>query len=109
MVSTVVKQIITSSIIIPNESAVDITKWANNMDSLYTKRFSGIPEFEAFASNYIDFIVNNTTDAEVLMALEYDNTAASAIIAYDVMEVLLTLPKSIWLDTYIEQLDNYIL
>lgn len=109
LVSTVVKQIITSSIIIPNESAVDITKWANNMDSLYTKRFNGIPEFEAFASSYIDFIVNNTIDNEVLMALEYDNTAASAIIAYDVMKVLSTLPKSIWLDTYIEQLNDYIL
>lgn len=107
IVDWVVKQTITCSVIIPNSSNIDIEKWARSMDSLYEKRFTDMKEFEAFASNFVDFVVNYTEDPEASAFL--DATEMAAVLAYQVKEKLSTLPKNEWLDTWIKLYDDYIL
>lgn len=107
IVDWVVKQTITCSVIIPNSSNIDIEKWARSMDSLYKKRFADKNEFEAFASNFVDFVVNYTEDPEASAFL--DATEMAAVLAYQVKEKLSTLPKNEWLDAWIELYDDYIL
>ena len=107
IVDWVVKQTITCSVIIPNSSNIDIEKWAKSMDSLYKKRFTDMKEFEAFASNFVDFVVNYTEDLEASDFL--DATEMAAVLAYQVKEKLSTLPKNEWLDTWIKLYDDYIL
>lgn len=108
VVDSLVKQIVTSSVIIPNNSQVDIKKWAANMDKLYKARFDTVKNFENFATNYIDFLINDT-DPMIDPAITTDITEMAALLAYDVREKLEKLPKSPWLDVYIKMLDDYIL
>lgn len=109
IVQSVVRQLITSAIILPNESSVDIKKWANSMESLYRKRFGSIKQFEYFASNYVDYLITSTYDESIMAEINNDDTAMVAILAYDVSEELQKLPENPWLNVYINLLDDYII
>lgn len=107
IVDWVVKQTITCSLIIPHDSNIDVEKWAKSMDSLYSKRFEDEVEFEAFASNFVDYLINYTEDPEAAAYL--DNTEMGAVLAYQVREKLNKLPKNKWLDIWMKMYDDYIL
>ena len=107
IVDWVVKQTITCSLIIPHDSNIDVGKWAKSMDSLYSKRFENEKEFEAFASNFVDYLINYTEDPEAAAYL--DNTEMGAVLAYQVREKLNKLPKNKWLDIWMKMYDDYIL
>lgn len=107
IVDWVVKQTITCSLIIPHDSNIDVEKWAKSMDSLYSKRFENEKEFEAFASNFVDYLINYTEDPEALSYL--DETEMGAILAYQVREKLSKLPRNKWLDIWMKMYDDYIL
>lgn len=108
IVQSIVRQLVTSSIIISNESAVDVKKWANSMESLYRRRFGSVKEFEYFASNYVDYLINYTYDGDVMAVINNDDSVMAALLAYDVREELKKLPKNPWLSVYIKLMDNYI-
>lgn len=107
IVDWVVKQTITCSLIIPHASNIDAEKWAKSMDSLYSKRFDDEKEFEAFASNFVDYLITYTEDPEAAAYL--DETEMGAILAYQVREKLSKLPKNKWLDIWMKMYDDYIL
>ena len=109
IVQSIVRQLVTSSIIISNESAVDVKKWANSMESLYRKRFRTVKEFEYFASNYVDYLINYTYDTDVMIAVNNDDSTMAALLAHDVREELEKLPKNPWLSVYIKLMDDYII
>lgn len=108
IVQSIVRQLVTSSIIISNESAVDVKKWANSMESLYRRRFGSVKEFEYFASNYVDYLINYTYDGDVMAVINNDNSVMAALLAHDVREELKKLPKNPWLSVYIKLMDDYI-
>lgn len=108
VVDSIVRQIVTSSIIIPNESNIDVKKWALNMNKLYSKRFKTLKSFEVFASNYIDYLIDET-DPLIDPNITSDVTELAALLAFDVREELTKLPESEWLNVYIKMLDDYIL
>lgn len=108
IVQSIVRQLVTSSVIISNESTVDIEKWANSMESLYRRRFGNVKDFEYFASNYVDFLINYTYDDDVMAAINNDDSTMAALLAYDVREELNKLPKNPWLSVYIKLMDDYI-
>lgn len=108
IVQSIVRQLVTSSIIISKESAVDVKKWANSMESLYRRRFGSVKEFEYFASNYVDYLINYTYDGDVMAVINNDDSVMAALLAYDVREELKKLPKNPWLSVYIKLMDDYI-
>lgn len=107
VIDWLVKQIITGSIILPVDNKVDIKKWANSMDKFYSDRFDSVKEFEYWASNHVDFLVNYTTDETLVDLL--DDTEMIAILAYELRAALMELPTNVWLKSYIKFLDDYIL
>lgn len=109
IVQSIVRQLVTSSIIISNESAVDVKKWANSMESLYRRRFGSVKEFEYFASNYVDYLINYTYDGDVMAVINNDDSTMAALLAHDVREELEKLPKNPWLSVYIKLMDDYII
>lgn len=109
IVQSIVRQLVTSSIIISNESAVDVKKWANSMESLYRRRFGTVKEFEYFASNYVDYLINYTYDGDVMAVIDNDDSTMAALLAHDVREELEKLPKNPWLSVYIKLMDDYII
>lgn len=109
IVQSIVRQLVTSSIIISNESAVDVEKWANSMESLYRRRFGSVKEFEYFASNYVDYLINYTYDEDVMAVIDNDDSTMAALLAHDVREELEKLPKNPWLSVYIKLMDDYII
>lgn len=106
IVDWMLKQTLTCSVIMPSPSKVDAEKWAASLDKVYKQRFGTVKEFSAFASNFLDFLINNVSDPtldDIMGQVE-----ASSVLAYYVRQELAKLPKSEWLDEWIKLYDDYI-
>lgn len=110
-IESLVGQLITCSIIIPNESKVDIDKWAKNMPALYENRFgkgdAGMKKFQEWADPYTEFLTWNVED-EDLEAMGFDQTEIQSICAHDLIEALTKLPENDYIKAYIDELEKYL-
>ena len=109
---SLVLQLITGSIIISNDSKIDITKWAKSMPTLYEKRFGkgeeGMENFKMWADTYAEYLAWYATD-EKLEGLGFDETEICAICAHDMIEELTKLPKNDYIKGYIDALQKYLI
>lgn len=108
---SLVLQLITGSIIISNDSKIDITKWAKSMPTLYEKRFGkgkvGMDNFKIWAETYTEYLIWYITD-EKLEELGFDETEICAICAHDMIEELTKLPENDYIKGYIDALQKYL-
>ena len=109
---SLVLQLITGSIIISNDSKIDITKWAKSMPALYEKRFGkgkeGMKNFKIWADTYAEYLTWYVTD-EKLEELGFDETEICAICAHDMIEELTKLPENDYIKGYIDALQKYLI
>lgn len=109
---SLVLQLITGSIIISNDSKIDITKWAKSIPALYEKRFGkgeeGMKNFKMWADTYTEYLTWYTTDEE-LEELGFDETEICAICAHDMIEELTKLPENDYIKGYIDALQKYLI
>lgn len=109
---SLVLQLITGSIIISNDSKIDISKWAKSMPALYEKRFGkgkeGMKNFKMWADTYAEYLTWYVTD-EKLEELGYDETEICAICAHDMIEELTKLPENDYIKGYIDALQKYLI
>lgn len=95
---SLVLQLITGSIILSNDSKIDIFKWAKSMSALYEKRFGkgeeGMENFKMWADTYTDYLTWYVTD-EKLEGLGFDETEICAICAHDMIGSLQNFLKMI--------------
>ena len=107
-----VLQLITGSIIISNDSKIDITKWAKSMPALYEKRFGkgeeGMKNFKMWADTYAEYLTWYVTD-EKLEELGFDETEICTICAHDMIEELTKLPENDYIKGYIDALQKYLI
>lgn len=108
LIQSLLKQLITCSVIIPNSSSIDLEKWSKAIPKLYSERFGTIHIFKEFAEPYVDFILNYVDGSDLPDTIT-DVGMAVGLLAYELQERLHKLPKNIWLDAYIEILDDYII
>mgnify|MGYP002767178345 FL=1 len=105
-------QLVTGSIIIPNDSKIDINKWAASMPAMYQKRFGkgeeGMKLFELWADTYTEFLCWYATDRK-LEAQGMDDTEICAICAHDMIEELTKLPENEYIKGYIDALQKYLI
>lgn len=108
---SLVLQLITGSIVISNDSKIDITKWAKSMPALYEKRFGkgkvGMDNFKIWAEAYTEYLTWYITD-EKLEELGFDETEICAICAHDMIEELTKLPENDYIKGYIDALQKYL-
>jgi len=108
---SLVLQLITGSIIISNDSKIDITKWAKSMPVLYEKRFGkgkvGMDNFKIWAETYTEYLTWYITD-EKLEELGFDETEICAVCAHDMIEELTKLPENDYIKGYIDALQKYL-
>lgn len=109
---SLVLQLITGSIIISNDSKIDISKWAKSMPALYEKRFGkgkvGMNNFKIWAETYAEYLTWYITDEE-LEEFGFDNTEICAICAHDMIEELTKLPENDYIKGYIDALQKYLI
>ena len=111
-VKSLVLQLVTGSIIIPNASKIDVRKWAQGMAPLYERRFGkgeeGMKLFETWAEGYIEFLCWFTEDSDLIeMGLSDDEIAA--ICAHGIIKELTKLPKNVYIKKYIDILRGYLI
>lgn len=108
---SLVLQLITGSILISNNSKIDIPKWAKSMSALYEKRFGkgeeGMENFKMWADTYTEYLTWYVTD-EKLEELGFDETEICAICAHDMIEELTKLPENDYIKGYIDALQKYL-
>lgn len=108
---SLVLQLITGSILISNDSKIDIPKWAKSMPALYEKKFGkgkeGMENFKVWADTYTEYLTWYVTD-EKLEELGFDETEICAICAHDMIEELTKLPENDYIKGYIDALQKYL-
>lgn len=108
---SLILQLITGSIIISNDSKIDISKWTKSMPTLYEKRFGkgeeGMKNFKMWADTYTEYLTWYVTD-EKLEELGYDEIEICAICAHDMIEELTKLPENDYIKGYIDALQKYL-
>ena len=112
ILKSLILQLITGSIIISNDSKIDIVKWAKSMPTLYEKRFGkgkiGMDNFKMWAESYTEYLTWYTID-EKLDELGLDDVEICAICAHDMIEELTKLPENDYIKGYIDALQNYLM
>lgn len=110
-IKSLVFQLITGSIIISNDSKIDLAKWAKSMPTLYEKRFgkgkAGMSNFKIWAETYTEYLTWYITD-EKLEELGFDETEICAICAHDMIEELTKFPENDYIKGYIDALQKYL-
>lgn len=111
-IKSLVLQLVTGSIIIPNSSKIDINKWANNMVPLYENRFGkgeyGIKLFKTWAEGYIEFLCWFSEDNK-LIEQGIEDEEMTAICAKGMIKELKKLPKNKYIKIYIDTLEGYLI
>lgn len=111
-IKSLVLQLVTGSVILPNESKIDVNKWAQGMVPLYENRFGkgveGFKLFKAWAEPYVEFICCFSEDDELIQQGLTDDEL-SAICAYDLIRELERLPQNEYIKAYIKCLGHYII
>lgn len=102
-----VKQLVTGSIILPNDSKIKIKEWARHMVPLYERRFGkgekGMRSFRNWAESYIDFLVWDFSDKYPILT----DFEIGASVSNKMISLLKTLPKNDYINGYIAMLENY--
>ena len=112
IIKSLVLQLITGSIIIPNASKIDVKKWAQGMVPLYERRFGkgerGMKLCKAWAEGYIEFLCWFTEDSN-LIDTELDDNELAAICARDIIKELIKFPENVYIKEYINILEGYLI
>lgn len=105
LVDTLVKQLITGSIVLPNSKAIDTRKWCESMEKVFDERFKCLKDYENYMVNVVDFILMSTEDPEIEKSVPRFSTA---ILANDIKEALEKLPDNGYIRTLISICEDYI-
>lgn len=91
-------QLVTGSVMLPNESKIDIKKWVNSLKSVVERRFGegpeGLKSYQTFIENMVEFLVWDTED--LTLANMVDQDYMMQVIAGDMLEYLGTLPQNVY-------------
>lgn len=111
IIKSLVLQLITGSIILPNESRIDAKKWAQGMVPIFRKRFgvgeAGLKMFKTWANEYTEYLCWFTGD-DALTEQGLSDEEVAAICAHDMIEELTKLPMNEYIKIYIDILQSYI-
>lgn len=111
IINSLVRQLLTCSLIVPNKDKIDINKWASNIPKLYEKIFGkgeeGIKSFKEWADMYVEFLTYNVEDTK-LASKGYDIIDIQIIYARDLLKALKVLPLNRYINIYITTLERYL-
>ena len=110
VITSIVYQLLTGSIIITDKNNIDINKWVKGMKSLFTKRFGkGKPGFKAFkvwADSYIEFLCWFSLEDKYP---NYESDILASEVAERVIQKLEQFEKNEYIEEYINILTGYLL
>ena len=102
VITKALKQLITGSVILPNDSKINLTQWAKNMENLFDRRFRTMKDFESWAVNYVDFLVWDLNDPDKI------NTDDTCLIgSQQMLDMLGDLPTNKYIKSFISILEGY--
>lgn len=109
LIRSLCMQLLTGSVMIPNDSKIDIKKWVNNMQSVVEKRFGkgekGLKNYKSFVEIMVEFLVWNTEDPTLVNLIDSDYMAR--VIAEDMITFLSELPQNKYNNICQDTLINY--
>ena len=105
-ITSIVKQLITLSLVLPNSDAIDAKEWAKNMDEIFDARFGDVVEFETVAVNIVDYLLNYTEEEDAFTYLTPRESVA--VLANEVKEALAELPENKYINSLMSICDDYI-
>lgn len=110
IITSIVYQLLTGSIVITNKNNIDINKWVKGMKSLFTKRFgkgeSGFKTFKVWADSYIEFLCWFSLEDKYP---NYEADILASEVAEKVIQKLEQFEKNEYIEEYINILTGYLL
>ena len=110
VITSIVYQLLTGSIIITDKNNIDINKWVKGMKALFTKRFgkgeSGFKAFKVWADSYIEFLCWFSLEDKYP---NYESDILASEVAERVIQKLEQFEKNEYIEEYINILTGYLL
>ena len=110
VITSIIYQLLTGSIVITNKNNIDINKWVKGMKSLFTKRFgkgeSGFKTFKVWADSYIEFLCWFSLEDKYP---NYESDILASEVAERVIQKLEQFEKNEYIEEYINILTGYLL
>ena len=110
LIQSLCLQLLTGSVMIPNESKIDIKRWVNSMKSVVERRFgthaNSIGDYQEFVEYMVEFLVWNTVDPAIADIVDGDYMMT--VIATGMFEYIGTLPKNVYTEICQNALLTYI-
>ena len=110
IITSIVYQLLTGSIVITNKNSIDINKWVKGMKSLFTERFgkgeAGFRNFKAWADSYIEFLCWFSLEDKYP---NYESDILASEVAERVIQKLEQFEKNEYIEEYINILTGYLL
>ena len=100
-------QIITGSVIIPNSSGIDISKWINNMPRYYSSRFdNNFKRYEDWIEHFVEYLMYDIDDPE-LNTFGLKETDVAYVYARDLIKEFEKYTPNKYTEKIIEHLKMY--
>ena len=110
VITSIVYQLLTGSIVITNKNNIDINKWVKGMKFLFTKRFGngepGFKTFKVWADSYIEFLCWFSLEDKYP---NYESDILASEVAERVIQKLEQFEKNEYIEEYINILTGYLL
>ena len=110
VITSIVYQLLTGSIVITNKNNIDINKWVKGMKSLFTKRFGkgepGFKTFKVWPDSYIEFLCWFSLQDKYP---NYESDILASEVAEKVIQKLEQFEKNEYIEEYINILTGYLL
>lgn len=107
LIDSLVLQLLTGSVMMTDNSRIDLTKWVNNLKYLVERRFGkgkeGLEEYKTFIGYMVEYLLWNTEDP----TLDTDYDDMSSTIANDMCACIKKLPKNVYTEICISALEYY--
>lgn len=107
LIDSLVLQLLTGSVMMTDNSRIDLTKWVNNLKYPVERRFGkgkeGLEEYKTFIGYMVEYLLWNTDD----LTLDTDYDDMSSIIAGDMCASIKKLPKNVYTEICISALEYY--
>jgi proteasome lid subunit RPN8/RPN11 len=106
VVNHIVKQLLTGNVLISSSIIANYSNLWRANELYFKQRFSDMQEFKEWAETFVEVLITNASDP-LIETQGMDITYS--VCSNDVLNILFDLPKSPFLDEYINILDLYLL
>lgn len=103
IVETATLQILTGSILVTSANKINLKDWISKINSVYTRRFKNIKDYEYWIEGHIDAVLQTTEFEQA----KYDIDTLIINLAHSIEALIMPYKNNIYINKILDVLNNY--